>query len=206
MTDNIEKSPWFSIWTKPRSTIRHVINTDPKQSLWWLATIYILQTLLFFANYHSFGLNYHTVIILIISLVLAPFVGMIWLYLFGWVLHFTGKWLGGDAPNHHVRAALAWSKVPVLINLAMWFILLIFSSSYVFVQFSSGPSMIFIQLITLISGVWSLVILIQNISEIQGFSIGRAIGNWALFFVFGFIISFAITLLFQFGMGMIGQI
>ena len=194
MTEDFQKNPWFTIWTNPRSTIRTIIDTNPKRSIWWLATIYVLQTLLFFANYTSLGLNYHFALILIIAIVLSPFIGILWLYLFGWVLHFTGKWLGGKAPMDHIRSALAWSKVPILINLAMWLILLVFSANYVFVQFSFGPSLFFINLISMISGVWSLVILIQNIRETQGFSIGRSIANWALYFVFGSLVSFALVL------------
>jgi len=181
------------MWTKPRQTMRAIVNTNPKRSVVWLATIFILQNLLFIANYYSLGINYHYAMVLIILIVLSPLIGMVWLYLFGWILHFTGRWLGGKAPLHYIRSALAWSKLPALINLAMWFILLVFSANYVFIQFSEGPSLFFTNLISIIAGVWSLVLLIQNIREVQGFSVGRAIGNWAIYFVFSLIISTAIS-------------
>ncbi len=203
MTEEKSKNPWLTMWTQPRSTIRSLINTDPKRSIFWLSTIYILQTLLFMANYNSLGLNYHFALILIIAIVLSPFIGAIWLYLFGWILYFTGRWLKGQASMMHLRCVLAWSKIPILINLAMWFILLVFSANYVFIQFSSGPSLFFINLISIISGVWSLVLLILGLREAQNFSVGRAIGNWVLFLVFGILFSFAITMVLNMALEMI---
>jgi len=197
MHERSSKSPWVSIWTQPRETIRHIVDTNPRRSFYWLAAIYALQSILFLANYLSLGLTYHYLLIFLIAILLSPALGTIWIYIYAWLFRMSGKWLGGKAPASHVRAAFAWSKVPLLINLAMWFILLMFSTDYVFIQYSSGPSLFFINVITLISGIWSFVILVQCFREIQEFSLGRSIGNvllgYALGFILFFLISFIIT-------------
>lgn len=194
----LEKSPWLTIWTNPRPTIRAIVDTNPKRSFYWLASLYALQSILFFANYMSLGLTYHLAIILILAVVLSPLIGAIWLYIYGWLFYITGRWLGGVAPSSHVRAAFAWSKVPLFINLAMWFILLLFSAENVFIQYSAGPSLLFINFITLISGIWSLIILIQSLREVQEFSVGKAIGNVLLGYALGFLLFFAVTAGFMF--------
>ncbi len=103
--------------------------------------------------------------------------GTFWIYVYGWFFHITGKWLGGNALNIHIRAAFAWSKVPLLINLSLWMILLIFSAEAVFIRFAKGPEMVFIYIILCVSGIWSLAILIQCIREVQGFSLRKAVLN-----------------------------
>jgi hypothetical protein len=184
------------MWTSPRPTIRAIVDSDPKRSFFWLAAIYSLQSILFMANYLSLGLTYNLAVILIIAIVLSPLIGAIFFYVYGWLFYISGRWLGGAAPASHVRAAFAWSKVPLLINLAMWFILLIFSTENIFIQYSAGPSLLFINFIALISGVWCLVLLIQSLREVQGFSIGKAIGNTLLGYALGFLLSFVLSFVF----------
>lgn len=194
MVELPNKNPWVTIWAAPRPTIRRIVDTDPKRSFYWLATLYSLQSILFIANYLSLGLSHHYAVILILSIVLSPVMGTIWIYIYGWLFDMTGKWLGGHAPHAHVRAAFAWSKVPLLINLAMWFILLIFSAEDIFVHYPQGPSLIFINLIMIISGIWSFIILLQCIREVQGFTLGRAIGNVLLGYLLAFVLFLILTL------------
>ena len=111
----IEKSPWFSVWSHPKAAIRTVVNTNPRRSFYWLAFIYGLQILLYTANQQSLGYIAHYLVVLLFSLLLAPFVGSILLFISSWVLYFTGRWLKGKAPFSHVKAVMAWSKVPFVL-------------------------------------------------------------------------------------------
>lgn len=185
----------MSIWTKPRSTIRNIIATNPKRGFFWLASLYSLQSLLFIANTISLGVSYNFFLILILSTALSPLLGSIWIYFYGWLFHLTGKWLGGKAPQLHIRAAFAWSKVPLLINLVMWIFLLIYLAEHAFVHFTEGPLIIFINIVSLFSGIWSLILLIQTLREVQGFSLAMAVGNTALSYAIGFLILLLFTTL-----------
>ncbi len=177
MSQSAGGNPWLSMWGRPTSTIRSIIHTDPKYGVFYLASLYALQDLLFFANWWSLGLSYPFYAILIASLILAPIIGMAWLYFAGWVFQFTGKWLGGKAPALHVRAALAWSYIPIAVSVVMWFVLLAAHADFVFILDAGGPSSLFINFITVILSIWSLVLLIQSIREIQGFTILRSLAN-----------------------------
>lgn len=196
MTDTFTTNPWFSIWTQPRQTIRAIVARHPRYHFFYLAALYGLQNVLFYATYYSVGLTFHFAIVLLLAVVLSPLIGIVWFYFYGWLLHFTGRWLKGEAPFSHVQAALAWSKVPLVINILMWFILLAFTSEGMFIQYVSAPSIFFINAITLITGIWSLVILIQGIREVQNFSVWRTIGNLVIAYVIFAVFIFALSFLY----------
>ena len=170
-------NPWMCMWTNPRLTIRAIVTVNPRYGVFYLAWLYVLQTFFFVANYWSLGFSFSFLSLLTAALVLSPFVGYLWLYFTGWVFYFTGRWLGGQAPMSHLRAAAAWSKIPVSIALVMWLILMVVNPEWTFIQGISLPSTVFIQLIAFILGIWSFVLLIQSIREIQGFTILRSLLN-----------------------------
>lgn len=183
-------NPWLMMWAHPRNAIRAIVSSKPKYGVLLLASAYSLQNFFYFSNYWSVGLSTSFYAVLIAGIILCPFIGWIWVYLTGFILYFTGKWLKGAASQLHLRAAAAWSKIPTTIGLIMWFLLLVVNPKYVFIQDAGGPTALFISFITLILSVWSLVLLIQSIREIQSFSLLKAIINvfvtWVIFSVFLF--------------------
>lgn len=191
-------NPWVSIWTQPKKTIRSIVQNDPKYHFLYLATIYALQRILYISNGLHLSQIYNPIVVLLVAIIIAPTLGTIFLYFNTWILHFTGKWFGGEAPFLHVRAALSWSKVPNIITILMWFTLLVFSSE-IFQNFTwQGPTSAFINLIVIIAGIWGLVILIQTIQEVQNFSMWRSIFNILTWFLLSNIIVFALIWLFNY--------
>ncbi|MBF8263897.1 MAG: hypothetical protein HW387_1562 [Parachlamydiales bacterium] len=173
-------NPWFSMWKKPRTTIRSIVQVNPRYGVVYLATAYALQNLFYFANVYSVGHRLGFFAVLIPMLVLAPIVGMAWLYYSGWVFYITGRWLGGIAPAVHLRAVVAWSNVPTILTVAMWCIFLLTRAESVFLFPMTGPTLVFVNLIILILGVWTFVLFLQSLREVQGFSLGRALANLLL--------------------------
>jgi len=114
MSDNIKKSPWISIWTNPGPTIRDIIDTNPKLAFRSLSFIYGLSFLLPYTISLAVYLKSYLFLSFLLPLIIAPFFGALLIYFYSWILRFTGKWLGGKAPKEHVRAAFAWSCVPLL--------------------------------------------------------------------------------------------
>lgn len=183
-------NPWLSMWGHPRNTIRAIVSSNPKYGVIYLVTIYALQNFFYFSNYWSLGLSYPFYVILIAALLLSPLSGWIWVYVVGWILCFTGGWLGGKAPMSHLRTVAAWSKIPTSISLIMWFILLLAYPEYVFIQDAGGPTLLFVNFITFVLFLWSLVLLIQSVREVQSFSVGRAFLNIFLAWIFSMLFSF----------------
>jgi hypothetical protein len=131
--------------------------------------------------------------ILIVAAIISIPVGFFWVYFMGWMFSFTGKWLKGTAPASHLRLIIAWSQLPYAFALLMWLVLLIANAELAFVPESSGPFVWFINFIIFISWIWSLVLLVQSLSEVQSFSIIKSILNIALvsFIYFFFYLGFS---------------
>ena len=185
-------NPWVSMWSHPRDTIRAIVFNKPSYGVYYLATIFSLQSFFFYANWWSLGLKNHFSFILTLAIIFSPLIGLFWVFISGYIYYLTGRLLKGEAPSCHLRAAVAWSKIPTSINLLMWLVLIFMSPDFVFIQDGGGPSSIFINLISLILGIWSLVLLIQSIREVQHFSLGRSILNVFLASIVSFILFVAI--------------
>ncbi|MEL7431093.1 MAG: YIP1 family protein [Chlamydiota bacterium] len=189
MLDFSADSPCVLIWTSPRKAIQKIIETHPNYLNFPLAFLISLDRLLFEASQQSLGLHYNYSVILGLAILIGIGYAFVWLYFFGWILQQIGKCFGGSAPFAHVRTVLAWAGAPALLSIAVWFALLLFFPKSTFIKMDSGPSLLFLYFIMLIPSVWSLAIGIIGLQEVQHFSVGKAVGNWIIFF--------AIFLLFQ---------
>ena len=168
---------WMTMWTSPRKTIRAIVDSNPKTSLFLIAAINFLQIFFYFNSYFSLSISYRFTITIIIAVILSPVLGAIWCYFFGWLIYIIGKKLGGSAAMTHVMAAYVWSRIPVTINVFMWFILLVFSSDQLFMLYAEGLSLVFINCIIGITGIWAFVLLVQALAELQRYSISKSIVN-----------------------------
>jgi len=170
------QNPWLTMWVQPRATIRTLLKKNPHYGVFSLSTIYILQDFCNSFNYWSIGMYSSPYFLFVSALALSPFLGLLWLYVSAWILDVTGMWFGGKAPPLPLRTALAWSKLPTTIALLMWFILLLAKPDYVFIL-DALDTTVFIYFITLVLWIWSIVLLIKGVREVQSFSLGRAIAN-----------------------------
>ncbi|MBX7065725.1 MAG: YIP1 family protein [Parachlamydiales bacterium] len=185
-------NPWITMWNQPRSTIRAIAFNRPTFGIYYLAIIYALQGFFFYANWWSLGVRTNYPFYLTLGIIVSPLIGILWLYLMGEFFYLSGRLLKGTATRRQLRAAVAWSALPFTITLAMWVMLLFWSPEYVFIQDSGPHSSIFINFITLIAKIWSFILLIQSLRELQHFSTGKAIlnvvGIWILSSVLFFVV------------------
>ena len=130
-------SPWLTMWTNPRETIRRIIYYDPKRDVLLLAALqgfvsslagmlYVFLFLVLVSNDYvgapgtwesdlsSLPSTSFTALAITLGIcaTVGPISGLIGLYLYGWLFRVTGRWLGGNAYPIEVRAAIAWSAVP----------------------------------------------------------------------------------------------
>src|SRR5205085_6323889 len=110
--------------------------------------------------------------------VAAPILGAVTLYLQAFLLRWTGRLLGGKAPQVQLRSALAWSWVPVIATLPI-----IGVAYFVMSMANHGqPHVVTIalELIALALGLWSIVAAVLMLGRVQGFGLWRAIGSYVL--------------------------
>jgi hypothetical protein len=191
-------NPWADMWSQPRSTIRALTSTTPSYGIYYLATLYVLQSFFFYCNWWSIGLRPDYPLVLTLGALLSPLAGFIWLHFVTGIYYLTGRLLRGDAPFSHLRTAMAWSSIPFAITLLMWLLLICLNVEYTFIQEIEGSSSLFIYLISGIVSCWSLVLLIQCLREIQQFSVRRALFNVFLSWLLSSLICFSLFSLFHY--------
>jgi hypothetical protein len=191
MAKKAEGNPWFGIWTEPRQTIRSIVKTDPKFGFVVLSAIYGLPMALNLAQNFSLGNVLPVWAILIGSLIVCTFLGMIGISISTWLLQFTGRWIGGKGSFQTIRTAVTWSNVPNIVSILMWIVLLgIFNGAVFNKQFSETQfigyeaGIVFvIFLLQAIVSIWGFIILLQGLGEVQGFSAWKALLNVLIPFV-----------------------
>lgn len=194
-------SPWRTIWVQPRKTIRTIVRTNPRLHFWLLSWIYAFPILLQMAQNMSLGEVYPVIGIGVVAAVCAPFVGWLFLSIFAKLLHWTGRWIGGGANYLSLRAAVSWSNVPNIFNVAFWILLSLVFGSILFTQgFSqmdlAGGQLGFVGLVflaQLVLAIWTFVILLNTISEVQKFSAWKALLNVLMPFLVVFIASWVLS-------------
>ena len=179
------KSAWVTIWVHPRATIRRIVTENKKQSLWLLATIYGFSALLGTFQSFSLGSVIGMIPIFVLAVILAPIWGYIAFAIWSWLVLWTGKWFKGLGDFQSVRAAYAWSCVPIAVSDLIWIVMLVMFGSTLFSMqpnapiFSQAQSIVLLVLLfgKVVFSIWSLVIYLNTLAEVQQFSILRAIGN-----------------------------
>jgi hypothetical protein len=193
------ENPFLTIWTRPRATIRGIVNTDPRRYVVPLAMAGgIVHTL-----ERAFGRNTGDTLplatILLFVVLLGPLSGLIGLHLLGWILGVTGRWIGGRATWEEVRAAVGWSNVPVLAAGPILIVELGAFGRDLFTRdtpaLASNPTfgliLLTCGLLHLILALWSFVVLLKCVAEVHRFSAWAALGSLILAVLF-FIALFAV--------------
>jgi hypothetical protein len=198
-----DKSPFATIWTAPRATIRNIVEVKPTHYVIMLAGLNGITETLNRLSERVAGDQLSLTTIIAIALLLGPLSGLIGLYLIAFLLRLTGGWIGGTAPSEHLRAAIAWASVPSVFALLLWIPELALIGSEMFT--SQTPRMdqqpmllgivLALGLVELILGIWGFILLCNTVAEVQGFrSAWAGLGNLLLAFLilFGVLLVFVI--------------
>lgn len=185
MKTDLGLNPWLKIWVEPKATIRKIINYNPNFRLFFLSAIYGFVSLVSSSERFSLGLTMHFFWVLLLCLIIAPIWGYIVFSISSFFIYFIGKWLKGRAKFIEVRSAIAWSNVPMLVNIFMWILLFIIFGSDLFRDFPGAfvltkaqKAFLFLILLSqLVISIWIIVLYVNALSEVQKFSIGKAILN-----------------------------
>ncbi len=185
MAEQLAVNPWIKMWTSPKPTIRAIVTYNSRYRFLILCLINGLPTLMQNAQAMSLGTSYNLVSIILGCLFLSLFAGMILITVSSGLLFMTGKWIGGAASFLQIRCAVSWSNITNLVSVFMWVSLVavfqqeLFTDLFETASFTQKESMLLtgIFLIQTVMSIWSLVILVQSLAEVQGFSSGKSILN-----------------------------
>lgn len=194
-------NPWTRIWTSPRETIRSIVNFNPKYRFIILSFLHGLPTLFYAAQDLSMGNTYSIFGIILTAIVLATFIGMLTITIGSALFLWTGRWIGGTATYYPIRAAVSWSNVPNIIIILTWAISIYFFREQLFLKgFQQtdfiGPAFTVMAInlvVQTVMSIWSFVILVKGLAEVQGFSAWKGLLNALIPFFMIAILIWVIT-------------
>jgi hypothetical protein len=185
MSDKLSVNPWTGMWVRPRETIRAIIQTNPSYMYPLLCFIYGFPMALQLAQNFSLGDRFHAAGIIAAALILAIILGAVMINIATALFSWTGKWIGGTGTYQQIRAAVAWSNMPSVVNIIFWLINIaafgtrIFRNDFVETPFVGNElSLIFLTaFVQLVIAIWAFIITLKALSEVQGFSAWKALLN-----------------------------
>lgn len=185
-TDETPKlNPWTAIWTKPRATIQQIVDTDPTHWVLPLGALAGISSTLDQASIKSLGDQFNLPEILGIAIIGGILVGILMLFISGALLRLTGKWLGGVATQQQIRAAIAWSSVPLVFSMLLWIPQYALVGNELFTTetpiLNSNPTLLLATLgfmvLELVLAIWGLVIFLKCLGQVQKLSVWKALAN-----------------------------
>lgn len=176
-------NPLFSLWLKPRATMRQLLQSGFDR---WNYTLAAARGLVFAIAIPSDQLLPHEwpALAKVIALVLAGvLLGMVLLPLRAWAITSTTRHFGGSASYREIRGAIAWSGLMACWWTIAWFgtvgvitLLEIFTPSFIdslyAIHGNSGLSVLEIPLIAI--SIWYVIVEFKCVAEASGFSVWKA--------------------------------
>ena len=176
------------IWFKPRMVFKYINDSQYDKYVYVLLILAGIMKSFDRAVDKNMGDNLSLIFVISICILLGGLLGWISYYIYTALISWTGKWLDGKGDTKSLLRMTSYAMIPAI--LALVFIILqvglfgieLFQSG--FDVSSYGLVSIVIYFITLIFeiilGLWSLVIFVIGLSEIQKLSIGKSILNMLL--------------------------
>lgn len=182
-----ECHPLLRVSIEPRATIRRVIDRNPRHLVYPLTCIAGFFQVIGQASTANWGDSMSLGQILAIAAIGGAIGGVIGLFVGAMLLRWTGRWLGGTGSLEQLRAAVAWSNVPVVIAGLLWLPAVAIADEYLFhsqqTTAINGLTIVYLMLTGIAeaaASVWGLVVLCQCVGEVQGFSAWRGLANTLL--------------------------
>ena len=195
-------TPFFTIWTEPRATIRRIVDTDPTRHVIALAAIgpaiNALAAQWSKAISNNANLSPLWPLWVAATVVFEAALGVVSLYIFGAIFKWSGSLLGGVASRVEVRAALAWSQVPAIAAELILLIAVLMGVPMPAAQTAGtlphiDPAFYKVLVVEGVLGIWGFFISLKCMGEVHRFSAWRAfvailIPPFIVLIVIGFVI------------------
>jgi hypothetical protein len=178
-------NPWVSIWIKPRATMQQIVETNPERLVLFITALAGIDQVLNRASTRDLGDRMEWPYIFLIALIFGPIGSLLSLYLGGALIHWTGRWLGGQGTPQTIRAALAWSRVPLVWRSLLWIPELALFRQELFTaetpNIDANPMsallLMGLGVMEMAIGVWAFIVLLKCLGQVQGFSAWKALAN-----------------------------
>ena len=195
--------PWFSIWIRPRLTVKQVLESSSRLYEFALAALAGLSLGLYGASLAgladwsalvamSVGWPWNSCVVRLDKVLwfaaMNALAGIASLEVGAVLLRLTGKPLGGNGSHATIRTALAWSQIPLIWMMPLGVVACGLLSKGIRQSVSSADDArslserlsFWLTVIGLLYGaaqIWSFIVRVACVREVQRFSIWKAIVN-----------------------------
>jgi hypothetical protein len=181
-----EKEIFTKFWTSPRLVFKYINENNYNRRVHLLLILAGIATGFDRAESQHLGDTMSLIAILAGSIILGALFGYLTYYIYAALMSWTGKWLKGQGDTYSLLRMLSYAMLPSIIALIPLIprIALLGKETFesnVDVMGSGSPVIYYVSvLFELILGLWTIVLVIIGISEVQKISIGKSILNLLL--------------------------
>ena len=200
-------SLYFKIWTQPRVILRHILDNQPGYHVWTFVVFYAVFQAFLPIFYSPFAGRMTLDMLLLIGILISLVIDMGAFYYFSGLGYLLGRLLGGKGTFRDLQTAYAWSYPPACIAI----IVLQVSQIPTWLRMMAGetntmalltvPQMAWQgsgRVLSLLLNLWTLVLLVVNVSEAHKISKWRSFGLMVLLLIPITLVGIAGTLLLVF--------
>ena len=166
--------------------MRWIEQRDPDDMVILLVSFAGFSQILASASRFNLGDYISIPAIFALAVVVGPVIGFAGLLVAAFLLRWTGTWLEGKASYAMLRAAIAWSFVPIICYSVLWipqYLLLgdvLFESRVVLYGSKAHLLIVGLNVLRLIIVIWAVVIFLSCLGEVQRFAVWKAMVNCLL--------------------------
>ncbi|HMR82813.1 MAG TPA: Yip1 family protein [Niabella sp.] len=179
------KDIFLKIWSSPRAVFKYIIAQNYDRYVTALLMLSGISRAFDRAAVRNLGDKMSLWGIVAICIILGGLFGWVYYYIYAAMINWTGKWLKGLGDTKSILRVMAYAMIPSIVAL-LFFIPQV--AIYGIEMFKNKGDITGAGLISnilvygsvfieLVLGVWTIVLFITGISEVQKFSIGKAILN-----------------------------
>jgi hypothetical protein len=171
-----DKEIFTKIWTLPRPIFKYINHFRYEKHLTVLLILAGISSAFDRSERNNLG-SYDSIgFTIIVSILVGALFGWISYYLYSSLIRLTGKWINGKADTDSILRTLAYASIPSIAGLVLIIPKLLLRGSDLYENvltygFSITESIL---------GIWTLVLSVIGMSEIQQFSNGKALLNLIL--------------------------
>lgn len=190
-----EESPQLSdreifteIWTSPRKVFKYINDNSYDKFLYILLILAGISRAFDQASTKGLGEIMSLGAVLAICIVLGALLGWISFYIYAALLSWTGKWIEAKGNTDSLLRMSAYAMIPSIAAMILVIPQIILFGNEIFKNemdiYSSGDigevSFYIFVLFEVILGLWTIVLFVIGVSEVQKISIGKSILNLLL--------------------------
>jgi hypothetical protein len=184
----LENELFSKIWLSPRLVFKYLNEKKIDKYITILLILGGIVRTFDRASLKNMGDDMSLISVILLCVILGGLFGWLTFYIYAALLSWTGKWLKGQGDTNSLLRMVAYAMIPPILSLVLLIPQIALYGISVFqsnldVQ-GSGMISYLIYYVTLvlefILGVWTIVLFVVGISEVQKLSIGKSIINMVL--------------------------